>query len=140
MRGLLVASLVFSSFAASGLDQAATETDRDAQLIFELTLGDAKALLAEGRASNDTITIAGKPGALEYRFREHVLSCGTRMTGKVRQTTRDGKTYTDGSFEVSSNPYKIEKLLVKLVSDDATSKVSGVLTVNSKKVDVALVH
>ena len=137
-RKLLLALLVCSPLASKAQGPVATDVDRDANVIFRMTLGDAKVLQFDGETSSATITITGTDGARAYRFREHTLSCGTHMTGFIRETKRDGKTYIDGSFEVTRNPFKIEKLLIKLVSSDATGVESGVLTVNGKEVDAAL--
>lgn len=137
-RRLLVASLISSPLAAPGLDRPVAEVDRDAQLIFRLTLGDAKLLQLDGQTSSETITIGGTAGAPEYRFRAHTLSCGTHMTGTIRETKEGGKTRHRADFDVSDNPYGIEKLLVDLVSDDATAVVSGAFTVNGRRVDAAL--
>lgn len=139
-RNLLLALLACSPLAARADGPVVTDVDRDANVIFRMTLGDAKVLQADGDTASDTITITGSDGAREYRFREHTLSCGTHMTGVIRETRRDGKTFLDGKFEVTRNPFKIERLLVKLVSVDATGVESGVLTVNGKEVDAARVR
>lgn len=137
---LLLTLLVCAPLAASAQGAVVTDVDRDANVIFRMTLGDARMLQVDGETSSDTINITGTAGAREYRFREHTLSCGTHMTGFIRETKRDGKTFLDGRFEVTRNPFKIERLLIRLVSIDATGAESGVLTVNGKEVDAALVR
>ncbi len=137
-RKLLLTLLVLAPLAATAAGPTATAVDRDASVIFRMTLGDAKVLQMDGESASATITIAGADGAREYRFREHTLSCGTHMTGVVRETRREGKTFLDGDFAVTRNPFQIEKLLVRLVTVDATGVESGVLVVNGREVDAAL--
>lgn len=114
---------------ASAADSTATFKEKDSWTIFELSYADAS-----NKAKAKYIAIVEDDGGKTIGYSKLRLSCGTYMTGSLREAEAGGKTTLKGAFEVSSNPYGIASLEVDLAKDGVYAPWEGFLVVDGVKV------
>jgi hypothetical protein len=121
----------FAAFAAQAIaaDSAATYKEKDGWTIFSLSYADAA-----NKAKSKYIAIIEAEGGRTIDYSKLRLSCGTYMTGSLREAEAGDKTTLKGKFEVSSNPYGIASLEVDLAKDGAYAPWEGLLVVDGVKV------
>jgi hypothetical protein len=112
-----------SPLAAEDPAVKATPTDKDANVLFQLTYEGTNYL------TDPTLN-----------YTEHILSCGTHMSGVLTESTKGGVLSVKGSFAVKENPYKIAKLDIDVSRLKATGKWMGYLVVDGKRVPMELLQ
>jgi hypothetical protein len=125
---LLFACAVFGAQAIAA-ESAATEKEKDGWTIFDLSYQDASI-----KAKAKYIAIVEDEGGRSIEYSKLRLSCGTYMTGSLREAKVGGKTTLKGTFEVSSNPYGIKILEVDLAKESVNAPWAGFLVVDGVKV------
>lgn len=135
MTRRIVAALLLAcaAFAAQALaaESKATYKEKDGWTIFDLNYADAS-----NKAKEKYIAIARDEGGRTIAYSKLRLSCGTYMTGSLREAEAGGKTTLKGEFEVSGNPYGIASLEVDLARDGVKAPWEGFLVVDGAKVSV----
>jgi hypothetical protein len=123
-----------SPLAAEDPAVKATPTDKDANVLFQLTYEGTNYL------TDPTVSVSGKKGKRTLNYTEHILSCGTHMSGVLTESTKGGVLSVKGSFAVKENPYKIAKLDIDVSRLKATGKWMGYLVVDGKRVPMELLQ
>jgi hypothetical protein len=117
-----------------------TSTDKDGMILYSETSGDAKLMLAMGETDSDDIKITKNGNITQFQFKDHRLGCGTLMTGTIIEEKQGSVITVKGDFNVTHNPYKIQKLLVNISNNLKTKEMIGTLTIDGKVVDVNLLR
>ena len=120
------ASIATQALAA---ESAATAKEEDGWTIFNMSYEDASI-----KAKAKYISIVADEGGRTIGYSKLRLSCGTYMTGSLREAGAGGKTTLKGKFEVGSNPYGIASLEVDLARDGVKAPWEGLLIVDGVKV------
>jgi len=132
VRWLAAAALFTAPLAAWAEEAFAQGTDGEVLLLLNLTRGDARQLEFDGDTATDTIRIVRDADGVRYEFAEHRLSCGTLMTGSIRESTRDGKTFARISFTLARNPWHIRSLEGELPADAIRIHGPGTVLVDGR--------
>lgn len=128
MLGALAFLAIMGALAAEDSSGGATPKERDAFVLFRLSYE------AGGNASDPSVKATGEEGRRKLAYAEHVLSCGTRMNGSLKESTKAGVLSVRGSFAVKENPFGIAKLDVDVSRPKAGGAWTGYLTVDGKRV------
>lgn len=121
-------------------DSTVTDTDKDGMILYSETSADAKFMVSMGQTDSEDIKITKSGNITKFQFKEHVLGCGTHMTGFITEEKKGSVLVITGDFDVTHNPYKIKKLLVNISNDLKAKTMTGALTIDGKEVDVNLLR
>ncbi len=115
----------------------ATAADRDGYTLFSYSLRDAEKYNASN--PDPTISVATDSNTSLFTYVEHVLSCGTHMSGSIKKTVEGSLIRYSGRFNVTKNDYGISSLVIDFVKDTSKKKRTGFIIVNERKIDINLI-
>jgi hypothetical protein len=111
-------------------------TDKDGYILYSYCLRDGETA-ASGK-SDPTITAVKESDGVKFVFKDHVLSCGTHMTGWIKKSAAGAVTRYRCDFNVTNNGYKITILTCDYSVDSKANTRKGSLIVNDRQIDINL--
>jgi len=133
MKAKTICMFLLLCAAAAGLSAAkpkVTGKEKDGWTIFSLSYADAS-----NARMGPFIKIADEEGARTIDYAGLRLSCGTFMSGSLREWVADGAVRLQGKFDVASNPYGITSQEVDLSRASEDKPWGGKLVVDGISVD-----
>jgi hypothetical protein len=115
----------------SAVESKASEKEKDGWTIFSLSYNDAS-----NARKGKFIEVVKDESARTITYSKLRLSCGTYMSGSLREGFVDGVISLRGKFAVSSNPYGITSLEIDLSRVSEDKPWDGMLIVDGISVDV----